>query len=49
MKSPVAAPGEIATVSDDGFIRLGRLSADEGRWLAKVEPRSGRILMNAVT
>ena len=45
----VAAAGEIATVSDDGFIRLGRLSADQGRWLAKVEPRLGRILMNAVT
>ncbi len=45
----VAAPGEIATVSDDGFVRLGRLNADEARWLAKVEPRSGRVLMNAVT
>ena len=45
----VAAAGEIATVSDDGFIRLGRLTADEGRWLAKVEPRLGRVLMNAIT
>ena len=49
MKWPSADDGEIATVSDDGFIRLGRLTADEGRWLAKVEPQSGRVLMNAVT
>jgi len=45
----VGREGEIATVSDDGFVRLGRLTSDEGRWLAKVEPRTGRVLMNAVT
>ena len=41
--------GEIAVVSDDGFVRLGVLTPNEDRWLAKVEPRSGRILMNAAT
>lgn len=45
----VGAAGEIAVVSDDGFIRLGQLTADESCWLDKVEPRSGRVLMNAVT
>jgi WD40 repeat protein len=45
----VAGDGRILTVSDDGFVRLGRLTADDGRWLARVEPRSGRVLMNAVT
>ncbi len=45
----VGADGEIAVVSDDGFIRLGRLTRDESCWLDKVEPASGRVLMNAVT
>jgi WD40 repeat protein len=45
----VGADGEIAVVSDDGFIRLGRLTPDESCWLDKIEPASGRVLMNAVT
>ncbi len=41
--------GEIATVSDDGFVRLGKLSAIDALWNARVEPASGRMLANAVT
>jgi WD40 repeat protein len=47
----VSADGEgsIATVSDDGYVRLARLTPEEGRWLCEVEPASGRLLANAVT
>jgi len=41
--------GELVVVSDDGFVRLGRLTPDDSRWLARVEPASGRMLANAVT
>jgi toxoflavin biosynthesis protein ToxC len=41
--------GTIALVSDDGYIRLGRLTPEEATWTAKAEPASGRMLMNAVT
>jgi WD40 repeat protein len=41
--------GEIVTVSDDGYVRLGRLTPTEARWVARVEPSSGRMLANAVT
>lgn len=41
--------GEVALVSDDGFVRLARLTPGEGAWAATVEPASGRMLMNAVT
>jgi WD40 repeat protein len=41
--------GEVALVSDDGQVRLGRLRADEAQWLAQGVPDSGRMLMNAVT
>ena len=41
--------GEIALVSDDGFVRLARVSATDAACLAEVAPASGRILMNAVT
>ena len=41
--------GEIVTVSDDGFIRLGKLTPTQARWVAKVEPSAGRMLANAVT
>jgi WD40 repeat protein len=41
--------GEIATVSDDGFVRLGHLTSTDARWVARVEPSSGRMLANAVT
>ena len=41
--------GEIATVSDDGFVRLGKLNGDVAQWTTQVEPASGRMLANAVT
>ena len=41
--------GDIATVSDDGFVRLGKLTPSTAKWTAQVEPRSGRMLANAVT
>jgi WD40 repeat protein len=41
--------GEIVTVSDDGFVRLGKLTPTVARWLTQVEPASGRMLANAVT
>lgn len=41
--------GTIALVSDDGIVRLGRLTAEEDRLLDRAEPASGRLLMNAVT
>ncbi len=40
--------GEIVVVSDDGRVRLGRLSRSEAQWLEIVEPERGRVLMNAV-
>ncbi len=44
-----AASGTLAAVSDDGFVRRGRLTPAESSWDCLYEPRSGRILMNAVT
>lgn len=41
--------GDILTVSDDGFLRLGRLTPSEATWIEKLEPRSGAMLANAVT
>jgi WD40 repeat protein len=41
--------GDIAVVSDDGFVRLGKLSERESRWTSEIEPANGRVLMNAVT
>ncbi len=41
--------GQIATVSDDGFVRLGTLTPTVSEWTTKVEPASGRMLANAVT
>lgn len=43
------AQGVIATVSDDGFIRLGKLTDSDSGWTVKVEPAAGRMLANAVT
>lgn len=43
------AAGDLAVVSDDGYVRLARLTPDEAMWTAKVEPAAGRVLMNAVT
>jgi len=41
--------GDVAIVSDDGFVRLACLTPDEARWVSQVEPKSGRVLANAVT
>jgi WD40 repeat protein len=43
------ATGDVLTVSDDGLLRLGRLTPAEAKWIAEIEPESGRILANAVT
>src|SRR5262249_30581721 len=41
--------GDFAVVSDDGYVRTGRLTRDEAALRETIEPRSGRVLMNAVT
>jgi WD40 repeat protein len=41
--------GDAALVSDDGFVRLIRLTPSEVEITTTVEPLGGRILMNAVT
>jgi WD40 repeat protein len=41
--------GDILSVSDDGLIRMGRLSPDVATWISEIEPKSGRILANAIT
>ncbi len=43
------ARGDIVTVSDDGVVRLGRLTANEAQFTAHCVPRDGAVLMNAVT
>lgn len=45
----VNAAGDIATVSDDGVVRLGRLTRADSRWTSEVVPACGRVLSNAVT
>jgi WD40 repeat protein len=40
---------DVVAVSDDGRVRLGRLSRARSEWTATVSPSGGRILMNAVT
>ena len=40
--------GELALVSDDGLVRLARLTAERAEIVAQVEPRSGAVLMNGV-
>ena len=41
--------GDIVVVSDDGFVRLGRLTPDEATVVSEHEPAGGRVLANAVT
>jgi WD40 repeat protein len=41
--------GDLAIVSDDGYIRLATLTPTTSAWRNKIEPSSGRVLMNAVT
>lgn len=43
------ARGDIVTVSDDGLVRMGRLTASEARWTSQRVPDGGCVLMNAVT
>lgn len=43
------ADGDVAVVSDDGYVRLGRLKKGEAHWVGRTAPASGRVLMNAVT
>ena len=43
------ANGDLAVVSDDGYVRVGRLTPAAASWSSKIAPRSGRLLMNAVT
>jgi len=40
--------GGIATVSDDGLVRLGNLTLHEAEWRSETVPASGRVLANAV-
>lgn len=39
----------VATVSDDGLIRVGRLTRQDQIWTHTHQPESGRVLMNAIT
>ena len=43
------AAGDLVMVSDDGYVRRGRITPTESRWLDTVEPVAGRILMNGIT
>jgi len=43
------ARGDVVTVSDDGLVRLGRLTASEALWTSERVPDAGCVLMNAVT
>jgi len=44
----VTEDGELALVSDDGWVRLARLTPERADWVSQTEPASGPILMNAV-
>jgi WD40 repeat protein len=43
------AGGRVAAVADDGVVRLGQVSSHHSAWVARREPRDGRVLANAVT
>jgi WD40 repeat protein len=43
------ATGDVAMVSDDGYLRMGRVTPAGAAWTQTLEPVSGRILMNSVT
>ena len=47
MKFPPTVEGTIATVSDDGFVRIGRLTPSDAAWIDRIEPTSGCMLANA--
>lgn len=40
--------GIVAAVSDDGYVRIGEITPEQAGWMTCTEPRSGRMLMNAV-
>lgn len=40
--------GAVAAVADDGYLRIAEITAAGARWATRVEPSSGRMLMNAV-
>ncbi|MGD2114073.1 MAG: WD40 repeat domain-containing protein [Acidobacteriota bacterium] len=44
----VGSAGDLALVSDDGLVRRARLTPDTAELGARVEPASGRVLMNGV-
>lgn len=41
--------GDMAVVSDDGYVRMAHLDPNGAAWMRDVRPTSGRILMNAIT
>jgi WD40 repeat protein len=43
-----AENGDIALVSDDGWVRLAHLTPERAEWVSQTKPDSGAILMNAV-
>lgn len=44
-----AAPdGTVALVSDDGYVRVGRITPGVAVWTSSLEPASGRVLANSV-
>jgi WD40 repeat protein len=43
------ARGDFVTVSDDGVLRIGKLTSTEANWSHAIEPDGERILANAVT
>jgi len=44
----VGLDGLVATVSDDGLVRLGRAGAHGAAWRYRAQPPSARVLMNAI-
>lgn len=44
-----SSDGDFAVVSDDGYVRTGRITPSSAALHETIEPRSGRILMNAIT
>lgn len=48
-EASATASGELALVSDDGYIRTVSLTPERAELLEVIEPATGRTLMNAVT
>ena len=47
-EAAIAENGDVALVSDDGWVRLARLTPERAEWVSRTKPASGPILMNAV-